>query len=195
MTPRQQNGPRDRLIRHAIAMVQERGVHATSLSDLLRRSSAARNSIYQHFPRGKTQLMIAVTDAAGVDTAARIDGLAERADPAALIREMTQGWVREMQRTDFGTGCPIAAAALAGPHEPEITEAAARSFALLRDRVAAPLIGSGMDRAAAESLASFAISAIEGGLLQSRALRSVQPLLDVEAELVRRLRAAGPRGI
>jgi hypothetical protein len=32
------------------------------------------------------------------------------------------------------------------------------------------------------------VSAIEGALLQARAQRSVQPLLDAEAELVRRLR-------
>jgi len=98
-----------------------------------------------------------------------------------------QSWVHEIQRTDFGTGCPIAAASLAGRHEPEITEAAARSFALLRDRVAAPLIATGMGTGAAASLASFVISAIEGALLQSRAQRSVQPLRDAEAELVRRL--------
>src|SRR6478736_1028021 len=56
------------LIATAITMVQERGVHATGLSDLLRRSAAARNSIYQHFPGGKTELMVAVTDTAGAIT-------------------------------------------------------------------------------------------------------------------------------
>jgi len=82
MSPRQENGPRDRLISNSIAMVQERGVHATGLSDLLRRSSTARNSIYQHFPGGKTELMVAVTDAAGASAAARIDSLAGRTDAA-----------------------------------------------------------------------------------------------------------------
>jgi hypothetical protein len=38
--PRAPNGPRDRLIANAITMVQERGAHATGLSDLLSRSSA-----------------------------------------------------------------------------------------------------------------------------------------------------------
>jgi TetR/AcrR family transcriptional regulator, lmrAB and yxaGH operons repressor len=162
-------GPRDRLIDTAIAMVQERGVHATGLSDLLRRSAAARNSIYQHFPGGKTELMVAATD------------------PLDVLRCMIAGWLDEMERTDFGTGCPIAAASLVGPDEPSITAAAARAFALLRGRVSASLIAVGSAADSAESLASFVVSAIEGALLQARAQRSVQPLLDVEAELVRRL--------
>jgi TetR/AcrR family transcriptional repressor of lmrAB and yxaGH operons len=59
---------------------------------------------------------------------------------------------------------------------------------VLRKRVAASLIAAGAQTAGAESPASFAVSAIEGALLQARAHRSAQPLLDAEAELVRRLR-------
>ncbi len=182
-------GPRDRLIANAIAMVQERGVHATGLSDLLRRSATARNSIYQHFPGGKTDLMVAATEAAGESTASYIDRLTAAADtPAEVISAMLAHWVAELEKTDFATGCPIAAAALAGPDEPEITAAAARSFVLLRERVSAALAMTGTQMDSAVALASFTVSAIEGALLQARALRSVQPLRDVEAELVQRLR-------
>jgi TetR/AcrR family transcriptional regulator, lmrAB and yxaGH operons repressor len=180
-------GPRDRLIATAITMVQERGVHATGLSDLLRRSAAARNSIYQHFPGGKTELMVAVTDAAAAATARRIDRLAAAGDAAGVVSGLVDRWVTDMERTDFGTGCPIAAASLAGPDEPSITDAAARAFGLLRDRVAAALTAAGVDPGTAGSRASFAVSAIEGALLQARAERSVQPLRDVEAELTRYL--------
>jgi TetR/AcrR family transcriptional regulator, lmrAB and yxaGH operons repressor len=181
-------GPRDRLIATAIAMVQERGVHATGLSDLLRRSTAARNSIYQHFPGGKTELMVAVTDFAGSATAARIDALAETAStPADVVSGIIAQWIGLMEKRNFDTGCPIAAAALAGPDEPEITAAAAGAFSLLRERISASLVRDGSDLEPATALASFAVSAIEGALLQARALRSVQPLRDVETELVKRL--------
>lgn len=53
------SGPRQRLIDSAIAMMRERGVHATGLADLLKRSGTARNSIYQHFPEGKAELIAA----------------------------------------------------------------------------------------------------------------------------------------
>ena len=180
-------GPRDRLIATAITMVQERGVHATGLSDLLQRSASARNSIYQHFPGGKTELMVAVTDAAAAATARRIDRLAAAGDAAGVVSGLIERWVTDMEQTDFGTGCPIAAASLAGPDEPSITDAAARAFALLRDRVAAALTAAGVDPGTAATRASFAVSAIEGALLQARAERSAQPLRDVEAELTRYL--------
>jgi TetR/AcrR family transcriptional repressor of lmrAB and yxaGH operons len=181
-------GPRERLIATGIAMVRERGIHATGLSDLLKRSSAARNSIYQHFPGGKTELMVAVTETAAGVIGARIDRLAADGDPLAVIHGLIDRWVADMQEADFATGCPIAAASLAGPDEPPITEAAARAFTLISDRVAAALAASGMDDETARSRASFAVSAIEGALLQARAQRSIQPLRDVESELVRYFR-------
>jgi TetR/AcrR family transcriptional repressor of lmrAB and yxaGH operons len=101
------------LIDNAIAMVQERGVHATGLSDLLKRSATARNSIYQHFPGGKTELMVAVTEVVGAKTAARIDDLAQHTDPFGVVRGIIAYWLDDMRRTDFGTGCAIAAASLA----------------------------------------------------------------------------------
>jgi TetR/AcrR family transcriptional repressor of lmrAB and yxaGH operons len=180
-------GPRDRLIAAAITMVQERGVHATGLSDLLRRSSAARNSIYQHFPGGKTELIVAATNAAADATVKRIDRLAATGDAAAVVSNLVSRWIAELEQTDFGTGCPIAAASLAGPNEPAITAAAARAFALLRDRMAAVLTGAGVEPATAQTRASFTVSAIEGALLQARAQRCAQPLRDVEAELIRYL--------
>jgi TetR/AcrR family transcriptional repressor of lmrAB and yxaGH operons len=73
---------------------------------------------------------------------------------------MIRRWVDEMRRTDFGTSCPIAAASLAGPDEPSITEAAARAFSLLRERVSPSLVAAGRDPEAAQSVASFAVSAI-----------------------------------
>ncbi|BBZ02885.1 putative transcriptional regulator, TetR family protein [Mycolicibacterium chitae] len=183
-------GPRERLISTAIAMVQERGVHATGLSDLLRRSSAARNSIYQHFPGGKQELMVAATETAGAVVAARVDRLAETGDPAAVLRAMIAGWVAELEDSDFRAGCPIAAAALAGPDEPAITAAAADAFAFagLRTRLDTTLRAAGQRDSA--RTASVVISAIEGALLQARAAKSVQPLRDLEAILPRLLSPA-----
>ena len=181
-------GPRDRLISTAITMVQERGVHATGLSDLLKRSSAARNSIYQHFPGGKEDLMVTATETAGAIVAARIDRLAATTDPAGIVSGMIARWIAELEAADFGTGCPIAAAALASPDEPAITAAAADAFAALRGRISAALVDAGTPVETADVKASVAVSAIEGALLQARAARSVQPLRDAETVLIGLLR-------
>ena len=108
-------------------------MHATGLSDLLKRSAAARNSIYQHFPGGKEELMVAVTETAGASTAGRIDRLAASNDTVGVVKGLIARWIADMEKTDFNTGCPIAAAALAGPDEPAITAAAAGAFDQLHD--------------------------------------------------------------
>ncbi len=50
-------GPRARLIESAIQLVREQGVHAAGLAALLDRGKASRNSLYQHFPEGKSELV------------------------------------------------------------------------------------------------------------------------------------------
>ena len=132
--------------------------------------------------------MVAVTDAAAAATARRIDRLAAAGDAAGVVSGLIDRWVTDMEQTDFGTGCPIAAASLAGPDEPSITDAAARGL-----RATPRPGGRGADGRGrrsptrAATRASFAVSAIEGALLQARAERSAQPLRDVEAELTRYL--------
>lgn len=42
-------------------MVQEFGVHAAGLTELLKRSNTARNSLYQHFPAGRGELVVTAT--------------------------------------------------------------------------------------------------------------------------------------
>ena len=58
-------GPRERLIDSTIALIRRRGVHATGLTDLLNHSGTARQSIYQHFPGGKAELVEHATKEAG----------------------------------------------------------------------------------------------------------------------------------
>jgi AcrR family transcriptional regulator len=57
--------PRERLVSTAIELVRKHGVEGTGLAELLERSNTARRSIYQHFPKGKLELIEASTYAAG----------------------------------------------------------------------------------------------------------------------------------
>ncbi len=176
-------GPRQRLIDSAITMMRERGVHATGLADLLKRSGAARNSIYQHFPTGKAELIATATREASVQTDAFFDALRARGDSEYLITKFIKWWVNQLETHNFDTGCPHAAAALAGPGEEQIRQAAHDAFVGMRARLAVSLRDSGVSEDV-ESLASLIVSAIEGALLQAQAAHSVQPLRDTERELV-----------
>lgn len=181
-------GPRQRLIENAIVMMRERGVHATGLADLLKRSGTARNSIYQHFPEGKAELLAAAELAASELANGFLDALRARGDSEYLITKFIAWWVNQLETHDFDTGCPHAAAALAGPGEAQIRAAANEAFVGMRARLAESFRDSGVIDGA-ETLASLAVSAIEGALLQAQAAQSVQPLRDVELELIALLRA------
>ena len=176
---------RTRIIEGAAAHLHSAEPGEMTLDDVRAITATSKGQLFHYFPGGKEELLVAVTDTAGAITAARIDRLAAVDDPARVVTGMIDRWVSEMQATGFNTGCPIAAAALAGPEEPSITSAAARAFELLRGRISASLIGAGHDPQESAQLASFSVSAIEGALLQARAQRSAQPLRDAEAVLVR----------
>src|SRR5258707_14677389 len=87
-------GPRARLIASTISTVQEQGVHAAGLAELLKRSNASRNSLYQHFPAGKSEL---------VENAARIvsrivNSHIVRADETLRATGSLESWLAELIR-------------------------------------------------------------------------------------------------
>lgn len=184
-------GPRERLIRSAIELMREYGVHATGLSDLLERSNTARGSIYQHFPAGKTELMEQATLEAGRIITSQIQQLTQALPAADVIGAFVAGWKQNLVDSSFAAGCPIMAAAQAGPDALVLREASAAVFADW-SRVIAESIGSkDVDAATAASLGSFIVSSLEGAIIQCRSARSLQPLDDASTGLMMLLRGIG----
>lgn len=174
--------PRERLITSAIEMVRERGVHAAGLAELLERSSASRNSLYQHFPAGKSELIETATRTAGAHVAAIIDTRTATRTPQALLAAWFDWWRTNLASSSFAAGCPILAAALAEA-EPRVQAAAGEAFADWTDRLAAGLSAAGMAPQRAASFGSFVISAIEGAVAQARATKTVRPIDDAHEHL------------
>ncbi|WP_378737990.1 TetR/AcrR family transcriptional regulator [Nocardia brasiliensis] len=173
-------GPRERLIDAAIRLVQERGVQGTGISDLLDRSSTARQSIYQYFPGGKDELIAAATQVAGDRILAEIIAAAERGGPREAVTTALRRWEKTLTEHDFRLGCPIAAATVDGTTEP-IRAAALAAFESWTAAYTAVLEQAGST--AARSLAGFVVTAIEGAVLHARATHSVQPLHDCRDQL------------
>lgn len=184
-------GPRERLIQSAIELMREYGVHATGLSDLLDRSNTARGSIYQHFPAGKTELMEQATLEAGRIITARIEELTQALPAEDVIGAFIAGWKQNLIGSDFSGGCPIVAAAQAGPDALAVREASATVFADWARVIAASIESKGVDAATAGSLGSFIVSSLEGAIIQCRSARSLQPLDDAETSLTLLLRQVG----
>ncbi|MBH0776000.1 TetR/AcrR family transcriptional regulator [Nocardia bovistercoris] len=185
-------GPRERLIDGAIDLVREHGVHGAGLAALLDRSRASRNSLYQHFPFGKGELVEAATVVAGERMSAVIAKVTATGEPAQWLSALTGWWRIGLEASGYRAGCPIVGAALA-ESEPAVQAAAAAAFADWTRRLAHALAGTGMPVERAESLAGFVVSALEGAIIQSRALKSTRPLDDLETTLAPLLRESNRR--
>ncbi|MFF2087435.1 TetR/AcrR family transcriptional regulator [Nocardia sp. NPDC058176] len=186
-------GPRERLILSAIMLMCERGVHATGLSDLLAHSHTARGSIYQHFPGGKSELMEQATYAAGRTISSLLDDLLAKDDPERFVDGIIDYWKQVLTGSDYAMGCPILAAAQAGPDEPAVQAASAAVFASWVDKIGTALTSVGVEPVTAKSIASTAISAIEGAIAQCRSTHTIEPLDDVRVALKRLIEFARPR--
>ncbi|WP_435590343.1 TetR/AcrR family transcriptional regulator [Nocardia sp. bgisy118] len=181
-------GPRARLIEGAIELVREQGVHGAGLAALLDRSNTSRNSLYQHFPSGKSELVATATEVAGRRMSAVIEALTRTGEPEGWVGALVGWWKQALESSGFVAGCPIVGAALA-ESEPGVQAAAGIAFAGWTEVLAAALANRGVDAARASSLASFVISAVEGAIVQARATKSTRPLDDVRDNLVILLRA------
>jgi len=167
-------------------VVQEHGVHAAGLSELLKRSNASRNSLYQHFPDGKGQL---------VETAARIvsrvvhshvaamaDKLADAPSVAQWLDELFAFWLDPLESSEYRLGSFMMAAAL-DESDPTVQAAAGQAFEDWTARLADGMAAAGIERSTARSTAGVLLSVIEGAIVQSRALESSRPFADARTQL------------
>jgi AcrR family transcriptional regulator len=174
---------RERMIQSAATLFRERGVHGTSFSDVLDHSGAPRGSIYHHFPGGKAQLAEEATRYAGEFIAGGLAGALASDDPVAAIRGFAATWREILAASDFTAGCPILSATLEGERSPGARDAAGAAFGRWECLLADAFAQRGVARPRAESLATLAIAAIEGGIVLARAQRSAAPLERVADEL------------
>lgn len=174
---------RTRMIASAAELFREQGYSATGFRDVVEHSGAPRGSIYHHFPGGKAQLAEEVVQLASDITARRIERAAAAGDPQAMLDAFADGWRRQLERSDFRAGCPVVAVAVEADAASAVTAAAAAAFERWEALFAQALRRSGIPRARAGRIATLAIAAIEGAVIQCRAARSVTPLAEVRREL------------
>ncbi|MFC1474345.1 TetR/AcrR family transcriptional regulator [Rhodococcus qingshengii] len=176
-------GPRERLIKSAIDLVRERGVAGTGITELLEHSNTARRSIYMHFPRGKTELIEESTRTAGQIMGSILAHYTSGENPAESLRNFIEMWKSALVASDFTAGCPIVAAALAGPSAASAPEVAADVFRHWENLLTEQLQRADVDEGTARSLATMAVCAVEGAVIVAISSRSVIPLDQVGTHL------------
>ena len=182
---------RTRMIRSAAELFRERGLTATSFSDVIERSGAPRGSIYHHFPGGKAQLAEETVHWAGERIAVVVDGAAEGGDPIALLRSFVSLWRASLESSGFAAGCPVVAAAVENaPEMPAVAAAAGEEFQRWERAFTRALRAASIPKARSERLATLSIAAIEGAIVLCRATQDIGPLDRVGRELELALRDA-----
>lgn len=179
-------GPRARLIASTITTVQEHGVHAAGLSELLKRSNASRNSLYQHFPAGKGELVETATKIVARVVYSHIarmsDTLADAPSIERWLEEFLAFWRAPLESSDYREGSFMMAAAL-DEMNPIVQSSAGQAFAEWTARLADGMVAAGLEQATACSVAGLLVSVVEGAIVQSRALKSLHPFDDARIQL------------
>jgi TetR/AcrR family transcriptional repressor of nem operon len=198
---------RDRIIDAALALFYENGYHPTGLADICRRAGVNAGSLYYFF-KTKRQVLLAVLDRyvellrpAVMDPAfAGVD------DPVERIFSVLARYRENLLMARFNYGCPIGNLALEVADEmPDAREKIALNFANWCRAIeecldeAAERLPTDLDR---PRLARFVLTTMEGGLMQCRAHRRIEPYDDAVAQLrdyfdrllsEPRARSSGPR--
>ncbi|MCV7408243.1 TetR family transcriptional regulator [Mycobacterium florentinum] len=176
---------KDRMIVAARRLFREHGYFGTALSDVVAQSSAPRGSLYFHFPGGKEELATEVALAHSADAIAHINRAAGTTSTAAELIAAFLGRPRdEIMASDYREGCAVAPIVIEStPASAQLTDTARRGFQDVVATLAARLAEKGLPETRARQLALNAVTAMEGALILSRALRSPEPFDAAIAEL------------
>lgn len=173
-------GTRDRLIESARFLFWERGFAGTSMADLLSHAGVNSGSFY-HFFESKEALLREVlqTYLGGLRPMIVDPAFAQTEEPVERIFAILAGYRDRILQTDCKYGCPLGRLALEiDPENRPAHQLIAENFQgwigairecleQLRDR-----LPEGAD---AESLATYVLAVMEGGVMLSRSYAAVEP--------------------
>ncbi|MFN7857628.1 MAG: TetR/AcrR family transcriptional regulator [Acidovorax sp.] len=178
---------RERLIQAMARALRERGLHGVGLTEVLADAEAPKGVLYHHFPGGKAELATAAIDAVTEAMVLRLQTLlAAGADPVSALTRWVGEAERQLVRSRFTAGCPLATVALeTTPDDQSLRQALDTAFARIRSTVADALVATGIAPSRAQMLAGLVLAAYEGGLLQARVAQDGAVLQSVLQGLVR----------
>ncbi|HAE28875.1 MULTISPECIES: TetR/AcrR family transcriptional regulator [Hyphomonas] len=176
---------RDALLAASVRLFRQKGYAGTGLSEILQESGAPKGSLYHYFPGGKVEIGAEAVQLAGKTVTRTLKDLAAKTDgPGALVShylDLLAGW---MAASDYRDGCPITTTLLETvPEHEAIREAGAAAFAAWAGVLEESAVAAGIPQDRAARLAHFAISALEGALVQCRVSGAAAPLRLVAEEL------------
>lgn len=178
---------RDRMIDGALALLAQRGLQATSFTELLSATGVPRGSLYHHFPGGKDQLVAEAVDRAGAvlrEALAPVGG----AKAEDVVARFLAIWRTVVTRSHCRSGCAVVAVTVA-TDSAELSARAAAVFRNWRDLLAGLLHQGGLPAPQAGQFAVLLIASVEGAVVLSRAEQSLEPFELVAGQLMDQVRS------
>ena len=193
---------RNRLIDVAAGRFWSQGFAATSLAEIVAEAEVHGGSLY-HFFRTKEVLLLAVLERHRQDLDRKIfaPALARYSEPIDRIFGVFEVYRQLLEESGCAMGCPIGNLVLeVSDSYPAVREELAKLFDVWAGRILELLEaarGSLPSNVDPEGLSRFVLTVMEGGLMQAKAARSLQPF-DASVENLRRyfdaLLKAAPSG-
>lgn len=171
---------RDRILEAARTLFLERGYTATGIAQIVREADAKPGSLYYFFPTKEDLLLAVLKRYKDMLWPMVIAPVFDRvSDPIERIFGVLDGYRRMLLMTECNIGCPIGNLAL------EMSEASPGARSLIAENFtnwkkaieqcldeASDVLPEDVDKPA---LASFVLTVMEGGVMQARAYKRIEP--------------------
>jgi TetR/AcrR family transcriptional repressor of nem operon len=170
----------EKLIETARIMFWQRGYNVTSLADIVQESGVSAGSMYYHF-KTKDELLLAVLEKyKELLRPALLAPVWEKvSDPIERIFGLLAVYRQGILATDFGYGCPLGRLAMEiDPRMRDVHAGIAANFEAWSKAVAECLESARSRLPKATDtmmLGRFVLTVMEGGVMQSRSYRSIEP--------------------
>jgi TetR/AcrR family transcriptional repressor of lmrAB and yxaGH operons len=161
---------RDRILKAAKHLFQQRGYYAIGTAEILAASQAPKGSMYHHFPDGKEQIAIEAVAAMRNDIIGMLRKLEDEGRSVAeIILALAKGMALWLKQSEWREGTMLVSTTVGSvPDRPNLHAAIKEAFDEWRQHVANLLVREGWTKAAALSMAQTLISATEGAMILAR---------------------------
>ena len=181
--------PRDRMIGAALDGMRASGLSGAGINQVIAASGAPKGSLYHYFPGGKLQLAREALERFGEQRQQELDIVMAGDGPAdQKIKRIFARAAKGLAMEDFRYGCAVAGVALDLDQEAGdlgiLCNTLLESWAQTVAGALKPL-----PAARRHVLGRFAVSTFQGALVQVRAARNAQPVLEAGELLASLIRA------
>jgi TetR/AcrR family transcriptional repressor of nem operon len=172
---------KEKILVEATRLVNQKGFEATSINDLVTATGLKKGCLYFHFS-GKDELALAILEKAKSDFDEFLDYALAGKSPGESLASFFQGILEYNENRDCEGGCIFGNTALEmGDKDEQLSKYVREVFAGWTARLegvvdAAQVAGQVRGDLSAGTIAGHIVMAIEGGIMQMRLEKNIQPL-------------------